>query len=476
MTDLLVPTLLSPKGETRNYDEPCSWQRIVYPTISSAACISALVLKILDPHGYGTNPFWGTVLTFAAGATFQNGIQTALPRKFANQEKSFVGDYTTAIFLITTQVYANTNFSPLVKEIMLSSLVGLGGAATAAMIHTLFTRTLIEGRDAEPLFATLETDEDTDQMKGVFFTTSQRRMIWAAFEGIVGACAIIAGKVNHLSLLGDFGVILLGDGVGQLGSELWHRRIAKVHEKNPMEGVFYQKVAKIFLSLAHILPVPFIILAGSLNFQGSSDLFYGLSGLSTGIKRHMERVRFFVSPSSQLTELEYTKSPLNRIEKIFRVFKWGIAGLTAAYLACGIAGFDFETDMIDQFSNINAIDLSAFGLFLFGSYAVCEIAKKAFNKIQNHPIKNEFYFYTNYSLGAPIVALYLLDKMKIGDESLIHYKMLADVLSAVAYASLAIAIGQVASVRDEYRHPRIFSALPAALIGKFITRKFLGEV
>ncbi len=490
------PTLLSPEPhafEEEAEKRPCTWQRIVSPTISSGVCITAIVLKALDVQGIGSNPLWGTLLAFGAGAALQNGIQTGLPRRVANQEKSFIGDYITAIVLITTQVYDNIIPSHLTKELALSSLVALGGAASAAMVHTLLTRKLTEGKEVDPLFGGTDSDGN---LKGIFLSTHARRTSWAVCEGLVGIGAIVAGeKVAQLSLLRDFGAILLGDGLGQLGSGLWHRRIVNklpltvqdvesaelynIPVGEPPEARTLQMVAKILLPIVHVLPAPLIVAAGTLgkkHYVTAAGVLYGLVGLSTGIKRQMERIRFFTSPQSKLSELKHIKPSFTRWEKAFRVFKWGVAGAVAVYAGLGIAGFDFQTGKDDQFSDINVADLSTFIVFLFGSYALSEIAKKAFDKTRNIPGRNESYFSNVYSLGPPILALYLLEKMKIGDIALQNYKILADVLSAVAYASLATGIGQEASVRGEYAHPRIFSALPAALVGKFIMRKILGEV
>ena len=495
------PTLLSP--EPRAFEDAaesrfCSWQRIVYPVISSGICITAIVLKALDVQGIGSNPVWGTFLAFGAGAAAQNAIQTGLDRRVANQGKSFIGDYITAIFLITTQVYANIAPSPLTREGVLSSLVALGGAASSAMVHSLLTRKLTEGKEVEPLYAS------GDYLKGMLFSSHAKRISWAVCKGLVGIGAIVTGaKVTQLSLLRDFGAILVGDGLGQLGSALWHRRIenkrsltmsavengtGSMPASEPKEARTFQKVAKIVLPIIHVLPAPLIIAAGTLgkkHYVTAAGVHYGLVGLSTGIKRQMERIRFFTSPIAKLSELKHLKPDLNRLEKVFRVFKWAVAAAVVVYAGLGIAGFDFQTERDDQFSDVDVTALSTFIFFLFGSYAVSEIAKKDFNrrlnilsmdKEKNIPFRNEFYFHTVYSLGPPIVALYLLEKMRIGDIALQNYKILADVLSAVAYASLATGIGQEASARGEYAHPRIFSALPAALVGKFIMRKIAGEV
>ncbi|NGX59802.1 MAG: hypothetical protein KR126chlam3_00959 [Chlamydiae bacterium] len=458
--------------------------------ISSGVCITAIVLKALDVQGIGSHPLWGTLLAFGAGAALQNAVQTGLSRRASNQKKSFIGDYITAIFLITTQVDANTTLSPLVKEIVLSSLVALGGAATSAMVHTLVTRKMIENIEIEVMF---DRTTKEDFLKSLLFPSFPKKTIWALFESLVGTGAIIFGeKVTHLSLLRDFGAYLLGDGIGQLSSGLWYRRLEKLSSrprdnkqgfdallKEPLEARIYQTVAKIFLSIAHFLPGPLIVTAGMFGkhkYESAAGVFYGLVGISTGIKRHMERTRFFSSPPSKLSELNFRKQPKTRIEKIFRIFKWSVVGAVAVYLGLGIAGFDFQTGMFDQFSIISATDLATFGAFLYGGYALSEVAKKVFNKQLNKPFLNELYFYNLYSLGPPIVALYLLEKMKIGDIALQNYTILADVLSAVAYASLAAGIAQEASARGEHAHPRIFSALSAALVGEFIMRKILGEV
>ncbi len=494
-TSRAPPTLYSPSSHPLFDDsqsKSCSWQRIVFPTLSAGVCITAVALKVLDVQGIGSNLVWGTLLSFGAGAALQNGIQTGLTRSVANQEKSFIGDYITAIFLITTQVYGNTTPSPIAKEIVLSSLVALGGAASAAMVHTLLTRKMNEGQEVDPIF---DMDARKSYLKSLLFPSFPRRTIWALFESLLGSGAIVVGeKVTHLSLLRDFGAFLLGDGVGQLSSGLWHQRLQKLASKfssfndydydsllddDPLEARIYQTAAKIFLPIAHFLPGPLIVAAGTFGkhkYEAAAGVFYGLVGLSTGIKRHMERVRFFSSPYSKLAELKYIKQRDTRWEKGFRIFKWSVAGAVAVYLGLGIAGFDFQTSIFDQFSKISAADLATFTAFLYGSYALSEVAKRVFNKELNKSLRNEFYFYNQYSLGPPIVALYLLEKMKIGDIALLKYTILADVLSAVAYASLAAGIAQEASVRGEHAHPRIFSALSAALVGEFIMRKILGEV
>ena len=74
------------------------------------------------------------------------------------------------------------------------------------------------------------------------------------------------------------------------------------------------------------------------------------------------------------------------------------------------------------------------------------------------------------------MALFIMGKMRIGDEALEKDSDLSGILGCVAYFSLANAIGLEANSRGEFLSPRVFSALAAALIFDFVIAELTNQV
>lgn len=487
----LPPTLHQPRKLREDPSELLHWdiQNTAWKSVS--LCSFAIGGAALAGSIYWENQTSRTLLALLSGMAFQNTIQTALLRKLANKEKSFFGDYFTAVYLITSQVYLNTSPSPVVKEAMLTSLVVLGGVPLSAMLHTLGFKRLTEGRDPDPQ-ASYSAPEPP--LKGIFHSSSAKRFTFSSLEVAFGSAAIVAGvAVKELSLFRDFGIIMASDGVGQIGAEILYRKIVGPNRFNKHGGMYlkepaspsttkakaYKLATKILMPLAHTLPGVLIVGAGSVqkNYYPLAASLYALYGVFTGIKSQLEKARFYGMGKYELHELDPAKKGRRKChEYAFLGFKYAVAVAALAYIGVGIAGFDLQTGQIDQFSDADVAALSTLGVCLYGSFVLTKIARRIFDRAKDSRILNELYFHTCYSIGPPTLALYLLEKMKIGDESLNTYPIVGVVASCIAYASLGTGIGQEAGVRGAFQHPRIFSALPAALLGKFVMRKIFGEV
>lgn len=486
-------TLLQPRKLKEEKEELPRWEEDKKVWKSRIVSISSFMIGggALAGAIYFENRISSTLLALLSGMAFQNSAQTALPRKWANKEKSFFGDYFTAVYLITSQVYLNTSPSPVAKEAMLTSLVVLGGIPLSAMLHTLGFKRLTEGRDPDPQAS---FSAPVPPLKGIFHTSSRKRYALGILEVAFGTASIVAGAtVKELSLFRDFGIIVASDGVGQIGAEAFYRKTVGPSKFNRGGGVIiedpsvrqtttakaYRLATKILMPLAHTLPGVLIVAAGSVQKEmyPLAASFYALYGVFNGIKSQLEKARFYGMGKYELLELDSAeKGPRKCYEYAFLGLKYTVAVATLAYIALGISGYDLQTGEVDQFSDADVAALTTFGTCLYGSFVLTKIARKIFDREKDSRFLNEFYFHTCYSIGPPTLALYLLEKMKIGDESLNTYPIVGVVAACIAYASLGGGIGQEAGIRGAFPHPRIFSALPAALLGKFVMRKILGEV
>lgn len=482
--------------EDRHVDnlEDKLWKRIVFGGVSAACSATAVAFKIVNLQGWNSNVIGGAALSFIAGAGIQNTLHYALKHKWSNNWKSFVADYSLATFLTLSQVYNNLNHpavSPW-RDPLFSIFTGLGGMCTASFIHTLFTRRLSETEE----MTGLRTEEQKEPIYLPLLGLNGRasRIAWNITKLAVGVGGIFLGVYYPPALIArDYSIMVVGDAMAQLGHELWVKRLEPKNEEiiyasskfasQPLgkEIDFYYKFMKVFLVVSHVLPGILIPAAAGIQISslpsgwiaGLASAAYFFAGFSGGGKRHLEIIRFSNVPYQELRELKREKDPLTKAEKVFRVGKWVFAtAFVGGFLVLGLTGFSFQTMNLQKIPLVDRASLIAFGIGLYGAYACSHFAKKFFDPImQNQQLRNTAYFLTRYSPGIPWLALYIIGKMQIGDESLDNSTLLTGILATLAYGSLGMGMGLEASSRGEYPPPRIFSSTAAALILQFIVQE-----
>ncbi len=152
------------------------------------------------------------------------------------------------------------------------------------------------------------------------------------------------------------------------------------------------------------------------------------------------------------------------------VAKWSYALLgVGGFLTLAIAGFNPDDGKFEKIGPAVWAPLLGFTVCLYSSYIVGKVSKCFFDlKRPDARIRNSAYFWTHYSPGIPMLALYIMEQMNIGNSALSQYKIGAGVFAGLAYASLGTGIGLETSARADAPQPRVVSALFAALYGQFL--------
>lgn len=473
--------------------EAKTWKRIVFPVVSFACAATAIAFKVKDVWQWNSGSFGGPMLSLVAGFGIQNGLQTALSHRWSNEVKSFVADYSLPAFLTLSQVYNNFNqpVSAALTEGLFSPMAGIGGVCLAALTHVLVARRLSDTEEMTALKT--ESGEERHYLPLVSLNSRTSRVAWNVGKLVLGTGGIFLGVFYPPATIArDISIMFVGDAVSQLGHELWVHRL---EEGNDMvvdatgaggagqradlltltPGVdFYFKFMKVFLVAAHVLPG--MLIAGAAGLQkaqrvvGLPYALYFLAGFAAGGKRHLEWSRFTNVPVDELRELKRKPHTRNTPEKVFWAAKWFFSTVcVGGFIGLGIAGFSFQTMNFQPVELVDRASLIAVAVGLYGSYTVARLAKHFFKPDEhNTSLRNTAYFLTHYSPGIPWFALYIIEKMDIGDEHLNNSTLLTGVLATLAYLSLGNAIGLEAAARGEYPHPRVFSATSAALIFRAI--------
>lgn len=437
-------------------------------------------------------------MDFGAGTALMASAISVLNSDSRNKLKSFVSDYAAVTFLAVSQAYSNIpdHLQPTIKEGFFSFLTGMGGLCFATFVHNLATRNLAQVQEAIPFAQSTHASgqyEGRQNRFSVLFprSTTQRKIAGVALT-LFGAASIAVGTaLEEAALLRDFGVIITSYGLAEFAFE--HAR-KKAMERRDLEAdpssahlSRYYSFARRFLNVAHIVPGIFIAAAGGVSKMNQSQAvktttsiaMYALTGFFLGGKSHLEMARFTECPRGELDELNKKDVKKTGSEKAFYRFKQLFSfAVIPTFIGMAIAGIDTSNGKFDQGSLSTTLAMTSFGLALYGSYGVAHLAKKAFKTIPGRSgmWTNTAYLWTHYSPGVPLLALYILEKFKIGDKTLDHDPTLALTLGCIAYWSLGWGLGNEAKRRGEYPHPRSPSALTVALIGNFIGQRMLGQV
>lgn len=456
-----------------------SCSQIVQGTVAFGVFVSVVVFYATNLDGGYHNLTSRSILELTGGAALGWQVFSLLSHQKAIQTKSFISDYATPIFLILSQVYDN-----LAIEAQLAcqkELFGFfnfyGGVAVAAFIHSVVTRKLGEGADVALLD---QTERNQEKLKMAYGSAATRALAGGGLLllGVLGALA--GALIPEAKLSRDFGMSLAGNGVARLLSELWWRKALSNYAKSSHSCIAsqYTVINRIVLVAFHALPGAFIVAASNaakLQNPALSSTLYAFTGAFIGWNEHLRQIRFSEVPKEQLFEIPSQKETILP-KKPFGWAKWviGVPGvLTFAGLTIG--GYN---PIKNQWQRVDPFVVSAiatFSIALYASYFFSEWARTRFSKERNNKLVNSVYYSTHYSIGVPLVFIYVMEKLLINDEAIDLDGPFAGVLTTLAYGSLGIALGKEASSRFSFPNPRVVSSLYFALFGRYFINLISGE-
>jgi hypothetical protein len=487
------------------------WKAIVFSGASFACAATALALQVSNLHHWGSNPIGGAILSFTNGAGFQFGMLMLLPRSWMNLQKSFFADYAAAFFLGVSQPYLNLpkGAQQKAREGIFGLLNAHGGMCLAAFLHTIFTRRLSETEETTPFFEGEATRPGC--LKIAFGNTSMQRGGWALLRGGAGLAAVVAGSFfDQVSILKGYGIYLAADAVGQIamegliylysksgpkeaggGNMMFHRSAPSVSDClmawNLSDKIhrFFPVFSKAFRAAAYVAPGMLVVCGGAAekaHVAAVPLLCYFLAGIFTGGNRDLEMARFTETPCNEMTEIKEaaaTDKSCGRktAEGIWTATKWTFATLgVGGFLVLTMAGFDPDNGKFEKIGPEIWAPVLGFTCCLYGSYAVGKISKYFFDKQKpNAWVRNSAYFWTHYSIGIPMLSLYIMEQLNIGNSALSQYKVSEGVFAGLAWASLGVGLGLETATRADAPKPRVISALYAALFLQFLVAQLFRQ-
>ena len=317
--------------------------------------------------------------------------------------------------------------------------------------------------------------------------SAKGRYLWSSAKFLLGASGIAGGIVWPQGKLAvDFGIILVANSVFQLLHEGAFLQLNKYYEKNLSTSATgmkaYQVFSKFILTSGYVLPGIFIAAAGATRtfkeLSAASIILYSLTGAFDGMRRNIEQIRFTTSYTYTLSELRNIDQDQNQFQKTLGYFKWFIGGVVlTSFVGLTIAGLNPQTGTFTPPPAIVPIVLGSFLVSTYAGYGIAEFARRKFSiEKPDQSLINTLYFYLHYSPTAPLLPLYLITKIKIGDEALNNTTLYHNILATAAWALLGFGVGIESNNRGVFKHPRSMSVIGATLMTYFIFQRIFGEI
>lgn len=447
------------------YDTLCFTANV---SISGAGAITLIALRIFMTFSSPVN----ALLMGGAGMCLQYCVQYIPPIK--NVASHIIGDYSADIFLSLTQVAVNNSTYPVINDVINASLFSLFGAQVIQVGNALWNLTVDDDRTAEtvPLIQT-----NTRFIKILTGKNSYERWIHEAVKGAIGITLITTGYVysKHWSMLSKLGWIVSGHAFGGMIHELMHTLRIYFERKYPVvtsasfpppETVNMHRSVYVMRMLEKIAYIVSIALPGIfLGFNLSpTDCF---AGACMGIKRNIDMVRISNTPVHQLKELERnpdseTRSTLERVGLVFQAFcncrlpEGQLVWMTLldvskyAFGILGVGAFIIWNMVIG--TPDTQLTLGTAGALLYLSYIFARLINKTNLDENTNRGLSTAYFYTHYSLAAPIFYIAITQWMQIGDIALDTYGTFKLILDILAWSSLTWSLGTLAAERSSGRN------------------------
>ncbi len=458
------------------------------------ACRSQITSRSIIELGMGSIACWT--------------VASLLTPQLSDRLKSFISDYATARFLILSQIYNNldSHTKGAARRLLFGWLNIDGGAVLASYLHTLFNWKLGAGLEV-PL-----VEEQDDGLESMVLSSSPLkthlgstlgRTFWALMTLGIGAGAVSIGyTVKQAELFQDFGMLLIGSAIARILNEVWWSQVNTCFNRNQQDESHnqrshhfsmhvrcYQKLNRIILIVFHALPGALMV-ASAETYQVSKALsssLFVLTGLITGWNEELRKIRFNEVPQHDLHELppqdfdaevptvcQTIKDTLLPPKGCFQRVKW-LIGVPGVLTFCGLvlAGYDPSTNSTHPIGPYVAATTTSFVLGLYLTYIAAERTRVLFNADRDRKNVNTAYYWLHYSLGVPLIFLYMMEKIKINDKAIQQYEAFAGIITSFAWGSLGMKLAKEASSRFNSARPRLVSSLYFALYGKFFTNLIL---
>lgn len=433
-------------------------------------------------------------------------ITSLLTSQRSDELKSFISDYATARFLILSQIY--NNLDPQTKNAARRLIFGWlnieGGAVVASYLHTLLTWKVGAGLGV-PLVEEKEEEKGnlTSPPLKTHFGGSSSRTSCALITLALGVGAVSMGyTVKQAKLLQDFGMVLIGSGIARIFNEVWWNQVNTCFNRDRQKGSqnrgyhhfsmhvrCYQTLNRIILVVFHALPGVCMVAAAETqrDSKALSGSLFVLTGLITGWNEELRKIRFNEVPQDSLHELsprdvhaevpticQTITSALLPPKEWFQRAKW-LVGTPGVLTFCGLtlAGYDPSTNSTHHVGPYVAATVASFAVGLYATYIAAERTKILFSAYKNDESINTAYFWLHYSLGVPLIFLYMMEKMEINDRAIQQDKAFTGIMTSFAWGSLGMSLAKEASSRFNSPSPRLVSSLYFALYGRFFTNLIL---
>ena len=479
---------LAPQGSTNFQPLDAAQQRafsqrqMLLGAAGTAAALGSIAL-LSTAILYDLGDSWNAVVTFGLGLTFQASLHF-FPHKFtynATEKNPFgrfvdwehdkVVKYAATFFICFTQFYLNVGEPRWFVRLTYGMFNTVLGAQIVTKFATVLNLNYMKGksRDADASLREVVVDEGIpiiqshtlskkiETLWGKGDSAGTQRWVFEAAKAALAAVGIFCGLYfSSATVALKFGLILGGHAVGSAIHEAIHdvkKRLIQRSNQSPILGEEFDAPGdhqstgeKIFTQLEKIEQIAGLLLPGTLvafNIPATDVL----SGVAMGMLSQIDWIRFTRTPVDQLPELKLTtKEDKTWMDTAETVSKWAFAILVVG----GFLGFGVVQGALDaNYSTIAA--LSTLAVTLYGSYALTRFLDT--RTIPNKtPLINTAFFFTNYSLAAPIIYIAVTQVLQIGDYALDTYALYAIAVSCLGWASLGFAFGTQAGARATERN------------------------
>lgn len=506
-----------------------SYFQIVQATASVAVFFSVVSIMASNVFEARQNQVSRSIFELLGGVSIGWFLPSILSKQWGNASKSLISDYATPTFLILSQVFLNlTKGAKTASQPYFFGFFNVyGGMALAAYVHSVISWRLGKGVD-HPLddnsnfmsgySLSLRADSDESDFSSenpdpadeappvssgnsfqaanshlkMAIDSSAKRLSFSAVITTVGVAAIFSGIfVEKAKLLRDFGVILSGIGTARIVSELWwkyanrkfsqqRKNLLQVdHPRYSFAIHYYSAINRIILVAFHALPGALIVgaeIAAEKKILPVSIPFFALTGIMIGWNEHLRQTRFSEVSIENLHEVRVSHQRIFPPKSLFGGVKWFVGvPCILTFIGLTMAGYNPDRNVFEKVSPYVISSMTTFAVALYSSYFFAESARVLFSKKPINRMINTAYYSSHYSLGIPLLFLYVTEKLLIDDEAINFDGPYAGTWTTLAWGSLGLALGTEASGRFDFRSPRVVSSLYLALFGKYFANLLSGK-
>ncbi len=429
---------------------------LTFGLVFTLGAVTFLALSIFKDYGDSWNTFNGV----SFGILGQMGAQTLPDRRNRRVERSLGWEkdtlvkYAAIFFIGFTQVYLNVPRPRWFVRLTFGIFGALLGMQMATMVDTIAHWRLEDDKTQGIGYR----GDPSDCIPVIMGNRPRSRRAWEVAKVIVAVAAIVIGfQVRGASIALKLGWILLGHSAGVVIHEIIHslrKRLQRRYEEAqlaPQADIFVPPTnnmptnLKILIFLEKLEQILGILLPGFIVALNTSYTD-AIAGTCMGMTRQIDWIRFTRTPAQAITELARRElSPPTYWRRALDIAKW-------AFAVIGVGGF-LAYGIYDGITNgpvVNAYVLATFGIVLYSSYALTRYLDN--QEIPSNRVVNNLFFYTNFSISAPILYIAITQVLQIGDYALDTYEVYNALISCLAWASLAWAFGTQAGHRATNRN------------------------